>query len=109
MDDFGVKYFNKDDAYHLLESLKNHYAISTYWEGCNYLGLIIDWNYSAEYVDILITEYAKKALDRLQHPKPERLQCAPHLWTVYDYRKRLHMEPDPDGSNMLDNKSFKRI
>ena len=29
VDDFGVKYFNKYYAYHLLESLKNQYAIST--------------------------------------------------------------------------------
>ena len=31
LDDFGVKYFNKDDADNLLESLKNHYAISIDW------------------------------------------------------------------------------
>ena len=31
VDDFGVKYFSKDDADHLLESLKKHYSISTYW------------------------------------------------------------------------------
>ena len=46
VDDFGVKYFTKEDANHLLDSLKNHYAISTDWEGRNYLGLAIDWNYS---------------------------------------------------------------
>ena len=33
----GVKYFNKNDADHLLESLKKYYAISTDWEGCNYM------------------------------------------------------------------------
>ena len=31
VDDFGVKYFRKDDADHLLDSLKIHYAISSYW------------------------------------------------------------------------------
>ena len=41
VDYFGVKYFNKDDADRLLESLKKHYVISTYWEGCNYLELTI--------------------------------------------------------------------
>ena len=52
VDDFGVKYFSKDDADHLLESLKNHYAISTYWEGHNYLGFTINWNYNEVYVYI---------------------------------------------------------
>ena len=42
VDDFGKKYFTKDDANHLLNSLKKHYAISTDWEGGNYLGLTID-------------------------------------------------------------------
>ena len=78
MDDFGVKYFSKDDANRLLNSLKNHYAISTDWEGRNYLGLTIYWNYSEEYVNIPIPDYVRKALDRLQHPKPKRPQYDPH-------------------------------
>ena len=46
VDDFGVFKETKDDANHLLNSLKKHYSISTDWEGRNYLGLKIDWNYS---------------------------------------------------------------
>ena len=46
VDDFGVKHFSKDDAINILDSLKKHYAISTDWEGRNYLGLTIYWNYS---------------------------------------------------------------
>ena len=44
VDDYGVKYFIKDDANHFIDPLKKPYAISTYWEGHNYLGLTIDWN-----------------------------------------------------------------
>ena len=72
VDDFGVKDFSKDDADHILESLKNHYAISKNWEGCNYLGLEIDWYYNEEYVHTLMPEYVKKTLDQLQHPNPKR-------------------------------------
>ena len=71
MDDFGAKYFTKDDANHLLDALKNHFAISIDWEGHNYLGLKIYWNYGKEYVDTSMSEYAKKALDGLQYPKPK--------------------------------------
>ena len=71
VDDFGVKYFTKDDANNLLAYLKNHYSISTDWEGYNCLDLKIYWNYSEEYVDISMPEYVKKALDTLKHPKPE--------------------------------------
>ena len=30
-DDFGIRYFSKDDANHLLNYLKKHYGISTDW------------------------------------------------------------------------------
>ena len=72
MDDFGVKYFSKDDVDHLLESLKNHCEISTYWEGHNYLVLTIDWNNKEGYVDILMPDYVEKYLGQLHHPKPKR-------------------------------------
>ena len=29
VDDFGIKYYNVDDAYHLLHSLQNYYKTST--------------------------------------------------------------------------------
>jgi len=43
VDDSGVKYFSKEDADHLLNSLRKHYTISTDWNGHNYYGLQIDW------------------------------------------------------------------
>ena len=63
MDDLRVKYFSKDDADHLLESRKKNYAISTHWEGFNYLVLAIYWDYNKEYVYISMPESVKKALD----------------------------------------------
>ena len=54
-------------------------------------------------------EYVKKALDRLQHPKPKIPQYAPHLWTVPTYGKRLQMAPDPDDIEFIDKKATKRI
>ena len=88
---------------------KKHYVISTDWEGCNYIELKVYWNNSEKYVDILIPEYVKKALDIIQHPKPKIPQYAPHFWTVPAYWKRPQMSPYPDNSNIIDNKSTKRI
>ena len=108
MDDFGVKYFSKDDANHLLNSLKKHYAISMNWEGRNYLVLTIYWNYSEEYVDISMPDYVRKALDRVEHANPKRPQYAPHCWSVPAYGKRLQMAPDPDERDLLDKKATKK-
>ena len=40
---------------------------------------------------------------------PKRPQYASHHWTVPAHGKRLQMAPDPDESNLLDNKGTKRI
>jgi hypothetical protein len=42
VDDFGVKYVNKDDVGHLISSLSQDYTIDTDWEGTRYLGLTLD-------------------------------------------------------------------
>ena len=103
------KYFYKDYANHLLNSLKRHFAISTNWEELNYLGLTIDWNYSEEYVDISMTDYVRKALDKLQNPKPKIPQYALHRWSVPAYGKIIQMVPDPDESHILGKMATKRI
>ena len=54
-------------------------------------------------------EYAKKALDRLQHPKPKRPQYDPHLCSVPSYGKIIQMAPDPYERNLLDKRSTKII
>ena len=51
----------------------------------------------------------RKALDRLQHPKPKISQYALHHWSVPAYGKRLQMAPYPDGSDILDKRATKRI
>ena len=51
----------------------------------------------------------EKVLDRLQHPKPKRPKYAPHHWTVPSCGKGLQMAPDPDDSDLLENKATKII
>ena len=103
------KIFFKDDANHLLNSPRKNYVISTDWEGCNYLGLTIDRNYSKEYVEISMPDYVRKSMDRFQHPKLKRPQYAPHCWSVPAYGKRPQMVLDPDKSYLLEKNATKRI
>ena len=62
VDDFGVKYYNVDDANHLLDALRKSYKITVDWKGQNYCGLTINWNYKEGYVDISMPGYVKKSL-----------------------------------------------
>ena len=53
--------------------------------------------------------YVMKAMDRLQHPKTQRHQYAPHRLSVPAYGKRLQMAPDPDNIDLIDKKATKRM
>jgi hypothetical protein len=101
VDDFGVKYFSKADADHLLDSLRAHYKISVDWAGTDYCGLSIKWNYAKKYVDISMPGYVAATLERLQHSKPHRPQYAPHQWTKPAYGQKLQLAPI-DESPKLD-------
>ena len=63
VDDFGVKYFKKDDADHLIQTLQEHYEISIDYKGSNYCGLTLEWNYDQGYVDVSMPGYVVEALD----------------------------------------------
>ena len=105
VDDFGVKYFSKDDADHLLNALCLHYKISVDYEGMHYCGFTIEWNYEKGYVDISIPNYIPALLKKLQHPKPAKPQYAPHPWVVPAYGQRIQMAT-LDKSKKLDSKGI---
>jgi hypothetical protein len=44
VDDFAVKYINKNNVDHLTSILKQYYEINTDWGGTQYLGLTFDWD-----------------------------------------------------------------
>ena len=49
-----------------------------------------------------MSDYVRKALDRIQHPNPKIPQYAPHRWSVHAYGLRLQMAQDPDDINLFD-------
>ena len=102
VDDFVVKYFTKDDADHLLKSLKNNDEILTDWEVRNYPRLSLHWNHNEDYVDISIPDYVTKALDRLQHTKPKQPQHAPHLRKRTAHGKSIQMATYTNESDLLE-------
>ena len=109
VDDFGIKYFTKNDANHLLDILKKSFKISTDWEGKNYCGLTIDWNYDDNYADISMPGYIDRVLHRFQHPKPPKPQYAPHTWTAPVYGQSTQYAREPDQSPPLDSIGIKYV
>jgi hypothetical protein len=62
VDDFGVKYVNKNNIRHLISSLSQDYTIHTNWEGMRYLGLTLDWDYLQHKVHLSMPGYIENAL-----------------------------------------------
>ena len=46
-----------EDTHHLINAIKNYFKCSINWEGQNYLGLTLDWDYAKKYVDISMPGY----------------------------------------------------
>ena len=102
VDDFGVKYTSKEDADHLMTTLKRLYKVSEDWDGARYCGLTLKWDYAAGTCDISMPGYIERALQRFQHPPPTRSQHSPHAWQKPDYGAKTQYAPTPDETPALD-------
>ena len=78
VDDFGVKYYNKEDIHFLHDTIAKEYTCKIDWTGENFLGYKINWNYDRGYVDISIPDYIKNALERLGYNVSTWPQYSPH-------------------------------
>lgn len=95
VDDFGVKYVGRQHLNHLIDALRAQYKITVDLSGNCYLGLTIEWNYLARYVDISMPDYVQKALHEFQHPAPKRPTHSPSKWTAPTYGARIQYAPPP--------------
>ena len=96
VDDFGVKYFSKDDAQHLLNALDKNYKYTVDWEGSHFCGYQFDWHYSDGFVDLSMPTYIPNLLKKLNHKKIKD-QHSPHEFIAVKYRstqRQLAMQPD---------------
>ena len=80
VDDFGVKYTNKQDVDDLIQHLARKYTVTTDWEGRTYCGVNLEWDYINRTVALSIPGYVTKALQRFLHPQPTTPQHSPHPW-----------------------------
>ena len=90
VDDFGIKYHNKDSAQHLIDTLEKLYIIKIIWTGSKYVGLTIAHDKVKRAVRISMPGYVEKALQRfgILHSKgvdsPSEF-VAPHYGTHEQY------------------------
>jgi hypothetical protein len=72
VDDFGLNNVSREHAEHLMTCIKKKYNISSDWNGTDYCGLTLEWDYKNRTVDLSMPGYIKSALHKYQHPAPAR-------------------------------------
>jgi hypothetical protein len=109
VDDFGVKYVEREHAEHLMTCIKKKYNISSDWNGTACCVLTLEWDYKNCTVDVSMPGYIKAALHKYQHPDPARPEHAPHTWNppIYGAKKQFLNETTP--SPALSDKDVNKL
>jgi hypothetical protein len=109
VDDFGIKYTNRDDALHLLSALEELYTVTTDWTGSLYLAMTLCWDYIRCTVDISMPGYVAKSLERFQQIPPHRPEHSPHAWTKPIYGTHPQLTSPVDDTDLLPPSELTRI
>ena len=78
VDNFGIKYVGRMHAKHLASILSKHYKCLHDWDGQQYLGMNIDWDYTGRADHASMLDYVPEALTRFQHTPPRIPQHQPY-------------------------------
>ena len=108
VDDFGVKYVGKEHADHLINALKEDYAITEDWDGAKFIGLDLHWDYKKQEVHLTMENYVAKALHRFQHETPKKKQNQPFPHVPIEYGAKTQFAAPADNSAPL-NKADKKF
>ena len=102
VDNFGIKYVDRQHAQHLIYALKEDYTIPQDWAGTQYIGLTIDWDYEKQEVNISMTGYIEDALTRFKHARPRTPKDQPHPHVPPNYGATRQYAEQQDNPPLLD-------
>jgi len=109
VDDFAIKFTNREDAKHLIEALEKDYTITINWDANKYIGLTIKWDYENGKVHIHMPDYIEKTLKRFNHKKPSKKQNSPHPHKLVRYGAKIQYADEHDDSPPLGDEEKKYI
>lgn len=96
VDDFGVKYTNKEDVLHLKSVIDRAYPTTVDWTGNRFIGVHLDWNYKARTLKASMPGYVKKALLQFQHEAAKQ-QYGPSQYIAPTYGAKQQMTSIDDS------------
>jgi hypothetical protein len=110
VDDFGVKYVNKEDIDHLIELIKKTYTLTEDWTGNLYCGICLDWDYKNCTVDISMPGYVKKKLQEYNHIASKCVQtCTYTPVPTKQFGSKVQAPLPPDLSPKLDKAGITKV
>jgi hypothetical protein len=101
VDDFAVKYVNREDADNLINTIKKYYPMTVDEEATKYIGLTIDWDYTNRKAHIHMPGYLDKAFTRFNHEKPQTIQNSPHPHVTPQYGAKTQYAQEESESPPL--------
>ena len=104
VNNFGIKYTQKEDTNHLLKSLQEDFTITEYWTGEKYLGLTLKWDYVNRNVSVSMMGYVQADLRNLQSKATTKPQYAPYRWNQPTYGAKTQYA-DTDNAELVDAQS----
>ena len=94
VDDFGVKCIGKENAMHLLNKINKYYpGCADDWDGSQYCGITLNWNYIHQTIDLSMPGYVIRQLLKYKYEKTKRDQHSPYQAPIKHYSK--------DAQNLL--------
>ena len=71
----------------LEDAVKTNYKVTIGWTSRLYIGINLDWHYTASlaYIDLSMKGFIDQARTKFDHPIPKKPQHAPHPWTAPIY------------------------
>ncbi len=94
VDNFGVKYVNKDNVDHLIASIKQDYMLTEDWTGNLYCGTQLNWDYAGQTVDISMPGYIKRNCRSTGTSYQEKFRDALTHWSQKNLgQKPKHLSP----------------
>ncbi len=101
VNNFGIKYFKKEDLDHLIDTLKKYYDVKVDPEGKELVKIELDWDYKNRKVHLSMKPYLDKSLCQFNNVVPTKRQHSPypHVEPKYGAKQQFakYNESEPDG------------
>ncbi len=109
VDNFGVKYMNRDNIDDLIALIKKTYNLTKGWMGNLYCGICLDWDYTNHTVNISMPGYIEKNLQQYSYIASKQVQKCLYMPAPKRFGSKAQAPLPSDSSPKLDKAGIKKV